>query len=287
MRYRVWRFVLLCSVFVAGAGSCGRAMAAYQIQGDLNASAAGGQSISRDVLPKPVTSLADSGTSTGTYGNYAYGAYFADLSTATLGTIVHGYGVRTDAAEAGGASLEVMVAFADSLTVTIPVGFYPDDLYVSVRGHVEGSLSARGSDGSRHSSVYQIYRFRLGGTLGSMEEYLPIDVEDGEAPISHSKDFTLSARVLYGGTTLTSPRDAVLVVSAFLKGRGGALATYPPNGDATTEIVADFYNTGSFTSVEVPQGATWVSDSGVFLPEPGTLSVVLLGASVLVRRRRR
>jgi len=65
--------------------------------------------------------------------------------------------------------------------------------------------------------------------------------------------------------------------------RGGALGNFVPTGDIETSFVADFYNTGGFTSIATPDGVTWTSESGVFLSTvvPVPAAVWLFGSGFI------
>lgn len=60
------------------------------------------------------------------------------------------------------------------------------------------------------------------------------------------------------------------------------MGNFVPTGDIETSFVADFYNTGGFTSIATPDGVTWSSDSGIFLGAvPVPAAVWLFGSGLI------
>jgi len=261
----------------------------HHVSGDLYAyahNANAGVPISRDIPAGAATSVADTATQIGPTGNTATASYYANLATGSLGTYIYGHGPQANVYGGGGASLEAHVHMDDRIYVTIPPGTYGQDLYVALHGHVEGVISAAGVDGSRASNGYQVWYFSLGGPLGGDGTFSvrTDNIYPDTSPYVVNEDFTLTARVLYDGTYATE-RVVTLFVVASLKSKGAALGTYP-YGDETTSVLCDFYHTGEFTSLVVPDGCTWESGSGVFIPEPATMGLLAAGALALIRRRR-
>ena len=167
-----------------------------------------------------------------------------------------------------------MKAFDDVLYVTIPAGNYPEAMYVTLHGFIMGKLSAYGSQGNRHSNVYEVGWFSLNGILDAQTETL--DKSETETTADGSveilREFELTVKILDGGTNLTEAETVELYVDASLKGEGAALWTYP-YGDPNTLMSSDFYREAGFTNFETPEGFEWTSDSGVFLElgKPGRL----------------
>ena len=239
---------------------------AYFVRGEVFAHTFGGDTISRITDGGAATSLSDSAIpSLGDGGTSAESAYFADLSSARLGSYISGNNPFPEGVT--NASAEATVSFQDALTFFIPAGTYASDLYVNANGFLDGYLSASGCDGAisseRCANVYQ------GGTLsfGSDSFTLPLAYTNTyNSPNIISENFILSTRILTAGTYLTD-RIAHASISGSITGKGSTLSRFypPPQGDSSSSFVADFYNTGGFTSIATPDGVTWTSESGVFL----------------------
>lgn len=257
---------------------------AYSIHGNVRAYAAyGGDSINRSTNGGAATYLSDSASSLGDSGTSAASAYFADLSTGLLGTYIAGANPYADVYGIGAASAESTVSFNDSLTFYIPAGTYTSDLYVSADGFVNGVLSAFGCDGGeRCSNVFEIWTFGFGNDFLGVQSNDTATYPDN-SPNVISESFTLSTRILSAGTYLTD-QIAYASIGATLQGKGVALNLYPSTGDTSTSFLADFDNTGGFTSLSAPDGVTWTSDSGVFLSAaavPVPTSLLLLGSGLV------
>ena len=288
-RFSVPSIVGAAALLVLSCGS-NHAPAAFlhHVRGDLYAyahNANNGVPISREILAGEHTSVADSATQVGPSGNTATSSYYASLAAGALGSYVYGYGPHANEYGGGGASVEASVHMDDQLYVTIPAGTYAEDLYIALHGHIEGSISTSGIEGTRESNAYQTWYFNLGGPLGGdgMVSVRTPNIYPDDSPYIVDQDFILTARVLYAGE-ITSDRVVSLTITASLQSKGGALATYP-YGDQVTSVLCDFYHTGEFTSFVLPEGCTWESASGVFLPEPTALLLIAVGLGAIRRRR--
>lgn len=244
---------------------------AYFVSGNVTVNTYGGDTIDRSTYDGSnyggtATSLSDSASSQGDGGTSAESAYFVDLSIGHLGTYISGDNPNAAEGVRASAGAEVSAGFQDALTFFIPAGSYASDLYVSLNGFVDGYLSAFGCDSTlqnkRCANVYQTYLFSFGSDVfnTSIPEYAYPDT----SPNIISENFTLTTRILTAGDYQTD-QTVSLSVSARLDGKGTALWLYPSNADTSSSFVADFYNTGGFTSLATPDGVTWTSDSGVFL----------------------
>lgn len=269
------------------------AYASYSVTGNIYAYASGGGPlIDRDADADPHTSLTDYGVSNGSSGSVAKAKYFANLATGWLGTYVYGYSPKANTYEGGAASAASLVSFNDTISLTIPAGDYASDLYVTLHGFLNGHLVASGGIGDLESNVAQVGNFRIGSGLGGDEFVFPVTrvhSSDGELTISES--FELSAPILRGGLTLTTPQTVTVLVNASIKGSGSALSTYP-YGSEITSMLSDFYSTGGFTAFDIPEGVTWTSDSGVFLsqapiPLPPSFVLFSFGLLSLMRFRKK
>ena len=287
------QFVLALVLFMAiGILIPSDAYADFSVGGDLYAYAAADGDIVNRSTSGP-TASSDSGVSSGSLGAVAESRYFANLATASLGTYIYGDNPGAILYHSS-ASADAYAHFNDTLQLTISPGTYNEDVYVTLSGYVNGSLSASGWNGNdnvaaaRYSNVYEVGSFFIGGGLGSDTFTLEKSDTETYADKSHSvvsrtfsQTFDLTARILYAGT-YSAERTANVSVSASLLGKGSALNFYGCGyADESSSMLSDFYSTGGFSSFNVPDGVTWTSDSGVFLTEATVVPVpgaVLLGS---------
>lgn len=210
--------------------------------------------------------------------------YSASLASATLASYA---AARADPATdyGSGAHAEVRpVGFADLLSFWIPAGTYATDLRVQFHGFTQGSLSSLGCRGATGncSGGYQIASFSAGGPLGSDQHYERKDVDAGSNAAAGMNAFFVLDLPLLGATTLAAPRVVDVSVSASLVSVGSALNTYAYLGSTTTMFAGDLW--GGFTRLDLPEGLSWSSASGVFLsqpiPEPASALLLLAGLAL-------
>jgi len=87
----------------------------------------------------------------------------------------------------------------------------------------------------------------------------------------------LSRRLVSEGTTLADPRVVGVPVSASLYVSGQS-----SGGGTVSSGTADFSQSARFLQVEVPDGATWESESTVFLLLPEPSVGLMFGSALLV-----
>lgn len=264
----------------------------YHVRGDLYAyahNANNGVPIVRDIPAGDHRSVADTATQIGPTGNVATSSYYASLAAGRIGSYVYGYGPHADLYEGGGAHVEATVSMDDRITITVPAGTYDEDLYVTLHGRLDGMITAQGVDGTRESNVHQTWQFSLYAPLGgdgTFNTSTPVYAYPDTSPVVVDQPFTLTGRILYAGT-YSSDQTVLVSILASLQARGSALSTYP-YGDQVTSVLCDFNNTGQFTALELPEGCTWTSSSGVFMteiPEPTSSALLLSFAGWLLADR--
>ena len=267
-----------------------QASAGYSVGGSIWAYATpgGGDPITRSLSYNTQPFVSDTATYAGYDGSMGQAQYFANLATGLIGTYVSGYCPDPQGQGLGmSGSGTAEASFNDTLHLTIPSGTYNSDLYVTLSGFVNGYLSASGSSLGNESNVYEVGEFKLigPGYFPSNVGIFSLNVNDthiysSTSPKSISVSFDFTVKIL-AASTLDSPKTVDLTVSAWLKGKGAARTWR--NGSAS--MLSDFYTTGGFESFEVPDGVTWTSDSGVFIPEPATVLLLGLGSMMLRKRR--
>ena len=106
-------------------------------------------------------------------------------------------------------------------------------------------------------------------------------------------DLKSRSRVVLAMLCMLIAKFAVIYVQILF---GEAIDSLPGLAEAGSWADVDFSNTGQFLSLDVPDGVTWTSESGVFLddvpavnpvPEPASMILVSLGLMTsLVKLRR-
>jgi hypothetical protein len=239
----------------------------------------GGTAITYDTVSHTTSGLSDSASVTGTFGDFAEGAYFVDLATASLGVYAYAYSDFDVGSQAGGGTSEIITSFNETLTFTIAPGDYTNDLTVTLDGHLDGLIASYAENDKYYPTAYQTWSFQMGNDT----------YNNGAEPCTHSidTDFFLTSTILAAGN-YTTERSVELSVAASLHSVAGA----PTQEGTEAWAEVDFYNTGRFYGMNVPDGVTWTSESGVFLsdasypgtipvPEPATIFLVLLGAGFI------
>lgn len=252
----------------------------HGVWGCLSVGAGGPSGTTRfDSAPEGET-LADSQGDSGPEGQDAFAAYEGQLSTGSLGAVASGS--KPALAQIGGAGGEASLTLKDTLVFTVPPGDYPVDVYATITGSVEGTVSSEGTFtfGSAFSGLRTTFLFNAGSSFEPEDEFHEyafrsvggVATEEGEA------DFTLRTLIAPAGIYGT-PRNTAAVVGATLFVEASAVSSGV--FDQATSASADFLDTASFLEIEVPPGVTWTSVSGVFLPEPAPVALLLVGAAVL------
>lgn len=187
---------------------------------------------------------------TGPSGNTAGAQAIGSLSLGWQSA--YGSGITPDI-EAGIASGNANGRLKDRLTFTLPAGTYNEDVIVALRGWVSGTFTITGAGSPSGRATYSAC-FGAGNCV-SWEW----NDEDGWA---FSENFLLSQRLVTAGTTLSEPRIRTFSVSSWLSVKGQSSSRNVSSG--YTEISVALH----LLPMNLPNGATWSSESGVFLTEP-------------------
>lgn len=257
--------------------------ASYWVSGSMRVATVEGQ-IDTASGVVVATELHDSATKTavGPGGlDIADARYDADLAHGSLGAyaeaINNSYPIPWPLGPWSTAQAWVDTGFQDTLRFTIPAGTYAEAVQATLRGSVHGNLQVVGDD-TYHAALAHFYvNFR---------QVFSDDVQivGYSAPRDISETFAFTIPLLAAGTTLTAPLEVGQDLRAELTVFAGAgyNSSYPLSGLATS----DFYSTTRFSSLEVPTGVTWTSDSGVFMTslvaEPSSTFLAGLGLTVLI-----
>jgi len=228
------------------------AYADFRVAGELNVFAYGATAYNKEFNIAGQASLSDSASVTGTVEDFANGAYYTNLATGSLGTRAYAYSDYDVGSQVGGASSTAYAAFWDKLTFSIPAGTYAKDLYVTLNGHLDGTIGTGGSDPEHLATATQEWYFRFASGLGGSVQF---DSGLGTGlctdPITNT-DFSLTPKILSGGT-YDSDRTATVWLTAYLK----SIASAPTQEGSDAWADVDFYSTGRFLSLNRrPSSAT-------------------------------
>ena len=161
---------------------------------------------------------------------------------------------------------ETRSRFRDGLLFELEPGHYEDGAVVSVSGHLGGLLQSIGTFPGTHATVTCQANFHGREFEFYSRENSLVD-----------ETFELSAALITPGSTLTETLEVPVAIYASLYTEAQVRV------NEVSSAQTDFGGTFGFTQVEVPQGVSWTSESGVFLaiPEPSTLVLLSMGAVVL------
>ncbi len=158
-----------------------------------------------------------------------------------------------------------VVAFSDVLTFTVPAGTYDTALEVTLTGNIAGTLST-----VVNVSEITYARADFFAALTALDTVAFSWLDSDGA--SFDEDFQITSTLVPAETTILDTIEVALGFRAELTTESRASEVLSV-GSAS----ADFYNTSAarFLSLDVPEGVTWVSESGQFLMPIPVLAAVL------------
>lgn len=164
----------------------------------------------------------------------------------------YGSGI-TPSIEAGIAIGDANGELRDRISFTIPAGTYDEDIIVALQGWVSGTFTITGDGNPCGRATYSA----CFGSANCINR-----IWEDEYGWAFSDFYILYAQLVSAGTTLTAPR----IVSRSI------LSRFSANGQSSKNHVSSGYTEISaairIEPVNLPDGVTWVSDSGAFLSTP-------------------
>ncbi len=224
------------------------------------------------------TSLGDTQRILGPKGENAETLYYGNLATGTVKVLAQAANAFDHNDEIWGeTSSETWVQMHDTIYFNIPAGTYADGVAAVARGHIEGSMS---------DSKYGQSRFSFSARLGGDEYVLRSGGDNTEAHGEiFNENFTLTDMLVQPGTTLNADRTVRHGFTLSLGNPASLVASTFANKTGQEEFtfaLVDFLNTGRILNLNVPDGVTWTSASGVFLSEvPLPPSLLLFFGSII------
>lgn len=199
-------------------------------------------------------------------GNYGQVNFYANLHTGSVGARSFANGGVTDYWPYGfvATGRTYNIGFFIYLYFTVPAGYYADGVEVSVSGVARGVLSSTEAAGAK--ATYYIHFGFTTLSPGLME--IGVD-EDNEIGFTHP--FTLTQQIVGEGATLGTTTEYSLQLQAYISSNWAWSVRHgtSPNYTIGSSLI-DFYNGIQFSSVNVPEGVTWDSESGIFMDQVPT-----------------
>ena len=241
---------------------CCTPAAAYYILYDYYVYATGSDGIpitDDDILTDQQTFLDGNYTKTGSYGNYGTAAFSVRFASATSSATAHAHGHDDDSDFYSGTGRVERAGFSDELFFTVPAGYYETGLQVGLTAYVRGTISSDVGAGAEARCYVSLGYddFSTGQLTVGVDESGTIVVDE---------DIVLTIVLVMPGTTLnqTTVYDEY-VTAGIARGRTWATSYNPGGGNVIGDGDIDFANGVRITSIDVPPGVTWTSESGVFL----------------------
>jgi hypothetical protein len=260
MRRSAWQvgeflfFALFCTAILM-LGVCGTAAADYCAAGDVRVAVYwdaphGMEAKSLEVhCVDQETNIYLSEELTGPSGNTAGAQAIGSLALGWQSA--YGSGI-TPSIEAGIAAGDADGNLKDLIIFTVPAGSYDEDVVVALRGWVSGNFTITGDGNPSGRATYSAC-FGPGNCV--VREWHD---EDGWA---FSENFLLSSQLVAAGTTLSEPLIISRPVNSAVSVNGQSSSRDVSSG--YTEISAALH----LVAVNLPDGITWYSESGLFLLE--------------------
>ncbi len=250
---------------------------AYWTAGQVGAGA-GPYSFATRYTPQSQTCfLSDDMVASGAAGSLGESHIYADLAAGSLGASVYARGGHIPPGGYFYGEGTGYVGMMDTLNFTVQPGSYTSDLEFTIYGVATGVISttldgqAGGSFSATLSSAYN-YENAVGAWKITEPQTIMID-----------EPFSLSV-LLFPGGVYDSPIVSKAEVSLSLGNPAGLIAS--ANWSNAEMAGLYLWDTLEITAMDVPDGVTWTSDSGVFMSEPPIpvaepATVLLLGSGLI------
>lgn len=220
-----------------------------------------GTPIAEEVYSRTETDAKESEIIEGSRGNFGEASFMIDLAKGHLGTFVeasNGFAYKDDVFWAGMA--EAYARFEDTLNFMIPTGIYRSGLSVTLRAKIEGRVHVDGSLPTLPVTAYQSYDIMLASPLHREDlSHMATEKTPASGNYTIEKSVDLTVQLLENGTILEEPTN---VTAYFAAKMAGITRT---TRSVQQRALADFYSSLRVIALEVPEGITWTSASGVFL----------------------
>ncbi len=197
----------------------------------------------------------------GDNGTYGTAVFYANLLSATVSSQAYALGTQTGPYITNISTSTGRVEriwFRDGLIYTVAAGYYADGVQVSIGGRARGTIVSEVGAGS-HVQCRVDFSTEVFDT-----GLLGVGVDD-EGTLQVNEDFLLTVQLLFPGSTLSSPREFNLPLTAgIFNGQTWAVAYNTGSGYVTGAGGFDFTDGLEITYFLVPSGVTWTSESGAF-----------------------
>lgn len=262
----VWILVVVCCL--AAVPAAATVLISYEHY--VYATSSDGIPIRADVNLPGATSWSAEFTKTGdpTAGNYGYVNYGCALATGRVRTYAFSRGVVSDSYPYGFTATGRVVQnrMVDGLTFTVPAGTYPDGVAVTLRGTLRGSI---------RSEVGAGCQFTAYANFGDQVFSLPLQyvgIEVGSILV-FDEAIVLTLQLVAPGAEILQATEYDRSFSAYLANCIAWSVAYNDgsgNGSVSGDAEAQLHdgdNGLAITTLEVPPGVQWRSESGVFLSQ--------------------
>lgn len=238
---------------------------AYSVSGEIRGWVNGAMAYDREEFLVDGPVLFDDWDSAVGVNQGAESGYVTNLSTAQVGTFMSASDLDPDSYDSAPGAY-ALARFDDHISFTVPEGTYPAGVYASLAGFAIGHLEAVGEVGGLYASARAQITLNFG-----LDSFVLTETAKGIGPtaIDINQTFTLVAQLVAPGQSV--PAGGLQTnhyVSAYLQTNGVALHAYGyVNVPDSSWMIGDLYSGAGFTSLSVPVGVTWSSESGVFLSQ--------------------
>lgn len=209
-----------------------------------------------------------------TLGNYATVAYAANLATGSIQSYAYSLGYDDGYTSTGRVE---SIGFQDTIIFTVPAGTYDSGVSVHLAGTITGAVSS-----TTYAGAMAGYSISFGGELFSLSAASNVVGINESDTLITNEIFLLSVELVAPGSVVNSVFQIPVLLNAGLYNNETWTVEHLNVHDTYTAVgEVDFFNTLSFTSLEVPTGIDWTSESGVFLTSTTSPALPLPSAMLL------